>query len=375
MSLPVIRVMRTLFPVVAIAAVVLASGCHERSQSAPAASQTALPASPAPVVTAAPAAPPYADPEAEKAIAEQHAAPVSAACLAKKAEPAKRPALAIHRWVDAAGVTHYSDQSPSGAVSQHRVLEVGGLEPIRIEASGYDGNLPSDLQRRAIVDALAVQRVFHDAFGIDGPADLVLRIVFVGDKAAYARLVGSGVLAASTGAYVPQRRTIYVRRQADDELAFAILRHEIAHALIHELIGNLPVVLNEGLAEYFRHYRAAGMGGQIDLAADRRSLAGAAPTANGADDLVELLALSGQDFYTADRDRRYLRAYALVAVLMRDPGAIAAMREVLLRQQEQPCAPVAAERVLDGRYPGGLGTLAADWAAFLRDPPDSVRAY
>jgi len=220
-----------------------------------------------------------------------------------------------------------------------------------------------------------VQRVFHEVLGIDGPAESDLKIVFVRAPDAYAQLVGDRALAASAGAYVSAKRTIYVRLQGDDEFAFSVLRHEITHALVLERVGDLPVSLNEGLAEYFRRYRAAGMGGQVDIAADRTSLIGAAPAGDGTEALVELLALVGPDFYAADRERRYLRAYALVALLMRDAAGTAALHEVLARQKSDPCRPVSVEAVLDARYPGGLSALAADWAAFLRDPPVSVRAY
>lgn len=309
------------------------------------------------------------------ASAEPATSTPSAACLATTSDANVPTSASIHRWVDAAGVTHYSDQAPTSKVSDYRVLEVHGLPPVKVEASGYDVDLPGDLERRAIVDAVAVQHVFHDVLGIDGPSGSVLKIVFVQDPAAYARLVGDRELAASSGAYVPPQHTIYVRMQNDDELAFQVLRHEITHALIHERVGDLPVVLNEGLAEYFRRYHAAGMGGQVDLSADRTRLVEAAPGGDGSEALVDLMALDGRDFYATDRDRRYLRAYALVALLMRDAAGTAALHEVLARQHGDPCKPVDAAAILDERYPGGLSALAAGWVAFLRDPPASVRAY
>jgi hypothetical protein len=220
-----------------------------------------------------------------------------------------------------------------------------------------------------------VQRVFHEALGIDGPPGMALKIVFVGNPDTYGKLIDEPALAASAGAYVPPKHTIYVRMQRDDELAFSILRHEITHALIHEWVGNLPVPLNEGLAEYFRRYRVAGMGGSIDFTADRSVLAASAPSGDGSDALVELLALAGPDFYAADRDRRYERAYALVALLLGSPEGAAALHDVLARQKADPCVPVAAETILEARYPGGLGRLAADWSRFLRDPPAAVRTY
>jgi hypothetical protein len=303
------------------------------------------------------------------------AAASSAACVAKPDTRAATKASEIHRWVDAAGVTHYSDQPPAADAADHRVIAIRDLPPVQVEASGYDVNLPADLTSRAVADAAGVQRVFRDVLGVAAVSGLVLKAVFVRDEAAYVRLTGQGTLATSSGAYVPQQLTIYVRMQGDDELAFSVLRHEMTHALIHEEIGNLPVALNEGLAEYFRRYRVAGTGGQVDLGADRRELAGAAPTGDAGEALVDLLALDGMAFYAADREQRYLRAYALAAVLMRGGEATGALRAVLAAQRAEPCVALAPETLLEARYPGGLAALAADWAAFLRDPPRSVRAY
>jgi len=361
------------------AAVALAGACSEREPVATAVApvvQRARPTPPPPVAVAASAATEAPPPQiAAHPPQERRGTGPSAACLAQTGDANAPRDATIHRWVDAAGVTHYSDTAPAAGVANHRVIEVHGLPPVRVEASGYDVNLPADLEHRAVVDALAVQRVFHEALGIDGPAGMVLRIVFVGNPATYGALIGEPALAASAGAYVPPKHTIYVRMQPDDELAFSILRHEITHALIHEWVGNLPVPVNEGLAEYFRRYRVAGMGGAIDFAADRSALVAAAPAGNGSEALVDLLALAGPDFYAADRERRYEQAYALVALLLSTPEGAAALHEVLARQKADPCTPVAAETILEARYPGGLGVLAADWARFLRDPPAAVRTY
>ena len=360
-----------------VATTLLVTACSGRDAAAPVAVPVAVEASPAkpplPLAAVAPETP--AVPIPPKPPEEHYGTEPSAACLAQTGDANAPRDATIHRWVDTAGVTHYSDTAPAAGVANHRVIEVHGLPPVKVEASGYDVNLPPDLEHRAVVDTLAVQRVFHEALGIDGPAGMALKIVFVGNPDTYGKLIGEPALAASAGAYVPPKHTIYVRMQLDDELAFSILRHEITHALIHEWVGNLPVPINEGLAEYFRRYRVAGMGGAIDFTADRGALVASAPAGEGSEALVELLALSGSDFYAADRERRYEQAYALVALLLSTPEGTAALHEVLVRQKADPCVPVRAEEILEARYPGGLGLLATDWSRFLHDPPASVRTY
>lgn len=306
-------------------------------------------------------------------------APQSAACLVHSAARATR-SVTVHRWVDASGITHYSDQPPSKAVQHHRLIEVQGLAPIAIQAAGYDVNLPDDLQQRAVADALGVQRVMRDALGVAASAGLTLHVVFVRAADTYARLIGDPVLASSAGAYSTGKQTIYVRMQADAEASFAVLRHEITHALVHESIGNLPTAINEGMAEYFGRYRAGGMGGQIDVGADRSALIAAAPVGDGSDSLVDLLARDGHNFYavaagTSTREQRYLCAYALIALLMRDAPGRAALAAVLAQQHADPCRSVAAENVLEQHYPAGLSALATTWAAFMRSPPAAIQAY
>ena len=303
----------------------------------------------------------------------------AAACLARKAGNVAR-SVAVHRWTDTTGIVHYSDQPPPATATDARVIEVSGLNPITVQASGYDVDLPDQLEQRAVTDALGVQRVMRDVLGVAAPAGVTLHIVFVRAAQTYARLVDDPALAGSAGAYSTARQTIYVRMQPGDDANFAVLRHEITHALVHESVGNLPTPINEGLAEYFGRYRVGGTGGQIDLGAGRQAMIGAAPDGDGDDALVDLLARSGDDFYadTADteaREHRYLRAAALIAQLMRDEQGRAALAGILAAQRADACHPVAVEKLLEAHYPGGLRGLAKSWAAYMRAPPDDVVAY
>jgi hypothetical protein len=304
----------------------------------------------------------------------------SAACLAHTRATEKRAPLAVHRWIDKAGITHYSDQAPPANAREQRVVAMVAAPGVVVQASGYDVDLPNQLQQRAVADALGVQRLMHDTLGVPVPVGMTLKIVFVRSEQAYARLVGEPSLAKSSGAYSTADRTIHVRMQEPEEINFAVLRHEITHALVHESIGNLPVSLNEGMAEYFGRYRTEGMGGQIDVGAQRAGLIGAAPGGDGSEALVDLLSREGADFYAentaaGERERRYLRAYALIALLMRDRAGQSALEGVLTAQALSPCVPVAAEKVLDAGYSGGLSGLAREWTAFMHDPPRDIRSY
>lgn len=303
----------------------------------------------------------------------RHALPDPARCLAGTGRSVREQRVAVHRWVDARGVTHYSDRPPSGAVQDYHRSEVAGLPPVSVRARGEDTNRPSGLEQDAVADALMVDRVLREGLGVDAEAGLALEIVFVASAEAYAKRIGQPALAASAGAYSSKERAITVRLQPDEHGNRTVVRHEIAHALLHERVGLLPVAINEGLAAWFERATTRGMGVAIDGTRDRSALREAAAVVAGSGDeaLVDLLAREGEAFYAPGREARYLHAYALVAVLMARTEGRKALGGLLAAQRAESCRPVDAPALLEGSYPGGLAALARDWAAWLRDPPAS----
>lgn len=281
---------------------------------------------------------------------------------------------AIHRWTDPQGIRHFSDQPPVGEVSDHRVIAVPGTPPVAIEASGYDVNLPNDLNQRAVADAIAIDRILRETLGVTGEQRLRLKIVFVQSRETYATLIEEPRLASSDGAYSARSQTVYVRMQASEELTFRVLRHEITHALLHERVGNLALPINEGIAAYFERLQTVAQGGQVDIGGSRDVLVRMAPT-DASLALVDLLSSNPDTFYGASRDSNYVGAFALIARLMQEAPGRAALAELLKQQYAEPCAPVAAERVLAATYPGGLDQLASDWQRWMQAPTATVHAF
>ncbi len=304
-----------------------------------------------------------------------HAVIDNKACLAGTASAAQPAKTTIHRWTDANGIIHFSDLAPAGPTKEYRKIDVQGLPAIVVQARGYDVNLPDDLVQNAISAAQAIERILRGTLGVEGDPGLVLDVEFIAAADAWAKRAGNPVMAMSAGTYSPETRTIHIRLQGDEQSNFLILRHEITHALIHERIGRLPTAINEGIAGYFEHLTVSGMGSQLTIAESPRSLAAARIEGDGQAELVDLLAHEGADFYAEGQEQRYLRAYALIALLMDSGPGRAALAAVLASQRGQPCQPVKAEAILDSRYPGGLIALAHDWVTWLGNPPHSVRSW
>ncbi len=350
------------------------AGCSEP----PAPKQLAAPQSPV-VEVAAPAAPViHAPPPTQviTAVPPRDHRPVmdESACRGGGSDGPMVRDSSIHRWTDAQGIKHFSDQAPVGEVSDHRVIALAGTPPVSIEASGHDVNLPTDLNQRAVADAIAIDRVLRDTLDVAGEERLRLKIVFVRSPQAYAELINEPRLASSDGAYSARNQTVYVRMQASDALTFRVLRHEITHALLHERIGNMALPINEGIAAYFERLQVLPQGGQVDIGGSRDVLAkmapGDAPLA-----LVDLLSSNPDVFYGVDRDSNYVRAFGLIGSLMQDAPGRAALADLLEQQHAAPCVPVEAERVFAAAYPGGLNQLAGNWQRWMQASPAGLHAF
>lgn len=304
-----------------------------------------------------------------------HGMPQPGACLAGTGAGTTSGKVALHRWLDADGILHFSDKAPIGANTDYRRIDVGGLPGVQVSARGHDINLPEHFQQNAVADAQAIERVFESELGISRAGGIALQVVYVASAEQYEKLLGDPALASSAGAYSGRERTIYMRAQPIPSANAAILRHEISHALVHERIGNLPVAINEGLAGFFERLQPAAMGAQISFAPDRAALILAQPGEQAEDALVDLLAREGSQFYAEQRETRYLHAYGLVALLMGDGAGRAALARVLAAQQATPCEPANVAEILDQQYPQGLRGLARQWARWLADPPSAVLAF
>lgn len=334
-----------------------------------------------------------ASPVAVAANSEQPLSEADAArCIAERGKPRAARDVAVHRWVDAAGIIHFSDHAPDGDALDYRVINVGDAPSVDVDVSGYDTNLPPETDARAVADALAIDALLQRLIGpranpSDPEPKLALRIIFVQKAETYAQLVSDRKLADSQGAYSSRDSTIYVRIQASDAATFAVMRHEIAHAVLHERVGILAIPINEGLAVYAEHLDAASPanGTMVDLQSMRPALAAALPN----DPLValnELLARDENTFYdnpsvpdaTGEgrmpesrpaenrREIRYLRAFSLVATLLSNSQGTAALSRLLNEQRNDPCRTASAAELFDEGYLGGLAQLARNWVDWIR---------
>jgi hypothetical protein len=123
------------------------------------------------------------------------------------------------------------------------------------------------------------------------------------------------------------------------------LRHEVTHALLHASVANLPLWLDEGLAEYFE------VGGESGLNREHLGRIGTDLAGGWRPDLVRLERLTDVRQMTA---RDYREAWAWTHYLLRgEPQEKAAMLSYLADlRSSSDAAPLSARLRLDARDGG-----------------------
>lgn len=281
----------------------------------------------------------------------------------------------VHRWTDANGVAHFSDRPPAtGTPRDHRVQALALDDPVALDIVARDARLPPHVTSLAVADAVAIAKVLRGVLGIRTDGGLRLTVLLAGSDAAFEQAIGQP-RGRRAGVYMGARRQIVVRTQPDEARTLAVLRHEIAHALVHEWIGRLPDALNEGLAEYFEELAVQGMGGTVDTRGYAARLRTAALGGAPGMALRRLLALGYDDFHGHAEARHYTWSLGLVSALMADSDGVRALSAVLAAQRAQPCQPVDAAAVLSRRGARALEHIAERWALHLRGGSHGVRSY
>ena len=283
----------------------------------------------------------------------------SSACLAQAGNGMQRGGT-LRRWTDDNGHTHYSDRVPPSGMAA-TTISAGG-----VQASISGDGMEPGLDQRVQVHLAQLEALFTAVLGLPSRPAARLDITLVAQQEALAGLIATPLAASSSGAYVPAQQRIYLHRHEDDAAFEQILRHELAHAMVHRMVGQLPVPLNEGLAGWYQHGGVDAPEGHAAVAL-QQALVDAAPD-DPEQAWVDLLASESLHFHRDEREKSYLRAYALVAVLMADGSGRRTLAGIMQAQRRQPCVPVAWELEIAAHHPGGLTALMNDWQGFMNSP-------
>ncbi len=277
------------------------------------------------------------------------------------------PSRALHRWVDASGRVVFSDHAPPGANAQ--VI----ANPVQIGVGRFSADYdyaglvpPSGFQQQLEIDLDGVFHFLADDLGLRDvePVHVALRIVN-GQQHFVQAAAGTGLDLSSTSGFYRFSDNQAVVRWLGDAGTRAVARHEIAHLALGNWLGQVPLWLNEGLAEVvermqFQQSFATAAAPARDLDGLRRL-----QRAGGLPALPVFLAGDREDWNRWGNDLAYPYAWSLVHFLLQEPSRQRGVSDLLNALAQHRCLGFDHVDALDRGYAGGLAALERDWQRWL----------
>jgi hypothetical protein len=286
----------------------------------------------------------------------------------KVANPAKLPKADVYRWTDDQGRLHFSDQAPTAESATN-------VEPVVLDGRSrfsakwvFDGFKPPALLRNELERTTdGVFRFFEHVLRLDdmAPLHVNLRVIQGRNRFLAYRNKKDPALTTDSGFYRFADNEAVVR-WTTKETAIAVAQHEVAHLVVGNLLGDVPLWLNEGVAEVVERlsFSASGIRAEPDVEAveslGARAAGGSWPT------LRTFMSLSRRDWDKQGETFSYQYAWSLVHFLLEDSDRRDVLIDHVQALADQRCRNFDSVGFLDGRYPGGISGLERDWLRWLR---------
>ncbi len=251
----------------------------------------------------------------------------------------------IYQWTDENGVVHFSDKSASDNAEfvGDKYKDARKLFNLNVEFVG--GTIDYSLQDMLQGDAYWVYDRHRELLDPKILRLVNLNITIYNDFSEFQNLLYRTMGSTNWGAfYSPADNRLYIYNDPSRRWQVqAIARHEISHAVLQNLLGTVPIWLNEGLAEYMS---TKGQDFGWDVKLDR-------------DYLIQLLKMTRQQFYNeSTKNRNYRAAHKLIHKLMTEPEGRGYIKGLFKYWGNNPCEPLDMVLYTRESYPGGPSALA-----------------
>lgn len=281
--------------------------------------------------------------------------------------PSRKTQREIYRWTDASGKVVFSDRTPSTAPAQViGQTSQGGVGMFSAEYR-YLGGEPDPAFRLTV--AANVNGVFQflvTSLGLQEvePLHVRLTVVYGEERFLAYRETRARNLATVSGFYSFLNNEAVVR-WLGAETSMAVARHEIMHLALGNWLGEVPLWLNEGLAEFVERlsfkqsYALSAAPGRKMAEVVRLREAGRLPP------LGEFLAMERPDWYRIGNDIAYPYAWSLAHFLIETSARRSLVSDYLGILAQNRCRTLDPVQSLDRLYPGGVTQLEEDWSTWL----------
>ncbi len=294
---------------------------------------------------------------------KRHLAVITAALLISLFSPLT--AGTIYRWVDDQGNVHFGDNPPDKNRASDLSADYDFSLPFRVLIEGIQYEVPVSLQQRLEVHVSKIFSIYRHALAIEYSPSQDFQIHLYGDPFAYQahQREVAPVLENAAGFYNPETNRVSARVTSDLADLLRLVTHECSHAVTMQNGGNVPIWLNEGLAEYFAALNVYGLTAEVSVTG--RWLYMTRNLSMSLDDFRTLLDASYQSWYRNDGGvgRSYGPSWAITFFLMESATGRALIKDILAMQTSG--SPVASSSIIEQRWPQGMAGLHYSWQRWL----------
>ncbi|WP_296704490.1 DUF1570 domain-containing protein [Thiocapsa sp. UBA6158] len=281
--------------------------------------------------------------------------------------PTRKAQREVYRYTDEAGRAVFSDRKPT--VHDARVVghtAEGGVGMFSTDYRFFGARRDSGFDSAVSANIDGVFRFLAKGLDLEGVEPLHVRLTVIdGERRFIAyRDRRTSTLTTTSGFYAFDGNEAVVRWMGP-ETTMRVVRHEIAHLALGNWLGNMPLWLNEGLAEVVErmHFQlsSATVAAPVKDIRDVARLRGSGRLPP----LRTFLSMGRADWNRIGAEVAYPYAWSMVHFLLESPQRRSLTSAYLNKIAQHRCRAFDHEAYLNGAYPGGLNAFASGWAAWL----------
>ncbi len=279
------------------------------------------------------------------------------------------PSGGIVKWTDENGITHYENfqgeaqpDDKTLVVRSPHTKDYFSLD-IQFPPGGQAPFSTSDIQQKAT----GVYEVYRKWLDDRWLSRAEIRLLFYADQEKFAAHRGQFVTQGSSyiaGFYLPQENQAVILYQGSKDATFGVMVHEIAHIINHQVFGDLPRWLNEGLATHIQYLEKGGSKINLSNSQLKNLKAFTKSQVINSVSVAELLATTHNDWQSDNLATYYQLSQTLTHFLLL-PKNRDSMLPIFSLLAQSKCSNRDLERIIDEHYEGGISTLSDNFNRWL----------
>jgi len=290
-------------------------------------------------------------------------------CDARSDPLRETPAGGIVKWTDENGITHYEnfhgEDQPDGkdlVVRSPHTKDYFSLD-IRFPPKRQLPFSTEDIQRKAT----SVYEIYRKWLNDRWLSRAEIRLRFFADQKKYAAYRDTFVTQGSNyiaGFYLAQKNQAVILHQGSKDATFRVMVHEIAHIINHQVFGELPRWLNEGLATHIEYLERDGSKSGLSDKQLKNLKSYTKSQVLSALSVADLLATSHRDWTSENLATYYQLSQTLVHFMLL-PENRESMLPILKVLAERKCRDKDLNGIIEEYYSGGVSALAEGFGRWL----------